>query len=85
MKAWFDDERSRRVDKLMNEDMGGSSEISFVNTRMDGRLSLDDHTKFYIRKYPGYLYILFDKKENDWRSYEHVKTMCQDVKDFLDR
>ena len=59
------------------------SNMSFVNSRIDGKLALDDHTTFYIKKYPGYLQIKLDKDENSAEAYERIKSMCEGIKKVI--
>ena len=54
--------------------------MSFINSRIDGTLGFDDNTTFYIKKYPGYLEIKFDKNKNSSESYYRVKAMCEGIK-----
>ena len=57
--------------------------MSFVNSRIDGTIALDDHTTFYIKKYPGKLEIKLNKDENSDEAYERVKSMCNGIKKLL--
>jgi hypothetical protein len=50
MKAHFSKIKTREVEEYMDDRIGTRSNMSFVNTRIDGQLGLDDHTTFYIRK-----------------------------------
>src|SRR5437868_4095971 len=62
--AHYNKMKTRNVEEYMDDKIGRNSNMSFVNTRIDGKLALDDHTTFYIKKYPGYLEIKLDKNEN---------------------
>ncbi len=83
MKAHFSRNKTRQVDRFMDDRIGRRSHMSFVNSRIDGTIGLDDHTKFYIRKYPGFLEIKLDKNENSHESYDEIKSMCQGIKTLL--
>jgi hypothetical protein len=83
MKAWFNENRTREVEYYMDEHMGNLSKMSFVNTRIDGKLSFKDHTSFYIKKLPGYLQIKLDKNQNSDDSYYRTRDMCEGIKDLL--
>ena len=83
MKAYFNRSSTRRVERYMDDRIGRRSHMSFVNSRIDGTIGLDDHTKFYIKKYPGYLEIKLDKYQNSPESYEEIKSMCQGIKKVL--
>ncbi len=83
MDAYFSKEKTRDVEKYMDERIGRRSHMSFVNSRIDGTIALDDHTRFYIKKYPGRLTIKLDKDENSNESYREIKSMCQGIKDVV--
>lgn len=83
MKALFPKSKIRQVDHFMDRYIGNRSNMSFVNTRIDGQISLDDHTSFYIKKRSGYLFIKLDKDENSEESYKQVREMCQGIKALL--
>lgn len=54
--------------------------MSFVNSRIDGKPVLDDHTIFYIKKYPGFIKIKRNKDENSDEAYYKIKAMCEGLK-----
>lgn len=83
MQAHFNKYRTDDIDKYMDKKIGRRSHTSFVNATIDGKLSFDDRTTFYIKKYPGYLEIKFDKDENSTESYYRVKSMCEGIKKVL--
>lgn len=85
MKAHFNKNRMRDVEEYMNNKIGRKSNISFANTQIDGKLALNDHTIFYIRKSPGILEIKLDKNENSEDSYHQIKSMCQGIKKVIVR
>ena len=67
----------------MDDRIGSGSNMSFVNTRIDGQLALDDHTTFYIKKHAGFLEIKLDKDKNSYTSYKKIKSMCEGIKEVL--
>jgi len=83
MKAYFPKSRTRDVAEYMNSSIGRKNNISFTNTQTDATLTLDDHTKFYIKKNPGFLEIKFNKDQNSDQSFEEIKSMCQGIKKEL--
>jgi len=85
MKAYFSKSKTRDVEKYMDDRIGSGSNMSFVNTRIDGQLALDDHTTFYIKKYPGLVEIKLDKDENSAEAYRRVKSMCEGIKTVVTR
>ena len=83
MLAHFSTGKTTAVDDFMDYKIGNSSNMSFANSRIDGKLSLDDHTTFYIKKYPGYLQIKLNKDENAAEAYERIKSMCEGIKKVI--
>ena len=83
MKANFSKSKTRNVEEYMDEKIGAGSNTSFVNTRFDGQLTLDDHTTFYIKKHPGLIEIRLDKNENSDEAYLRIKSMCEGIKKVL--
>lgn len=83
MKAYFNKNSTRDVEKYMDYKIGKRSKMSFVNSRIDGTIALDDRTKFYIKKLPGILEIRLDKDENTYESYEQIRSMCQGIKNVV--
>jgi hypothetical protein len=73
----------RNVEEYMDNRIGRRSNMSFVNSRIDGTLALDDHTTFYIKKYPGRLEIKLDKDKNSYEAYQGIKSMCDGIKKLL--
>jgi hypothetical protein len=85
MDADFSKGKTRDVDEYMDRKIGNKSNMSFVNTRIDGTLALDDHTTFYIKKRPGYIAIKLDKNRNSDEAYLQIKSMCDGIKKVLTR
>ncbi|HVX26193.1 MAG TPA: hypothetical protein VHB70_07610 [Parafilimonas sp.] len=71
------------VENYMDCKIGRSSDMSFVNSRIDAQLTLNDHTTFYLKKYPGYLKIKLDKARNSEQAYDRIKNMCEGIKKVL--
>ncbi|MDP4286126.1 MAG: hypothetical protein Q8891_17075 [Bacteroidota bacterium] len=80
MQAHFNVNKMRDVEDYMDDEIGSSSNMSFRNSEIDGKMALDDHTVFYIKKSPGRLEIKLDKDENSEHSYKKIKEMCQGLK-----
>src|SRR5256885_11599803 len=85
MRADFSKSKTRDVEEYMDRRIGTRSKMSFVNSRIDGTLALDDHTKFYIKKYPGFIEIKLDKDENSRNAYQQIKSMCEGIKKVLNK
>jgi hypothetical protein len=83
MDAWFNEYQTPDVEEYMDDKIGGQSNISFANTHIDGRIGLDDHTNFYIKKSPGHVKIELDKRKNSAESYREIKSMCEGIKQVL--
>jgi hypothetical protein len=83
MNADFSKNKTRAVEEYMDSRIGRRSNMSFVNSRIDGTLALDDHTTFYIKKYPGYIEIKLDKDKNSDNAYWQVKSMCVGIKKLI--
>jgi hypothetical protein len=83
MNADFSKSKTRAVEEYMDSRIGSRSKMSFVNSRIDGTLALDDHTTFYIKKYPGIVEIKLDKDENSYEAYHRIKSMCEGIKKVL--
>lgn len=83
MKAHFNKSKTRNVEEYMDNRIGKAGNMSFVNSQIDGTLSLDDHTTFYIKKYPGFLEIKLDKNRNSGEAYLKIKSMCEGIKKGL--
>jgi hypothetical protein len=71
------------VEAYMNDQIGRRNNVSFSATHIDGRLTLDDRTTFFIKKFPGHIEIKLDKGENSSGSYQRVKSLCEGIKDVL--
>ena len=83
MNAHFSRSKTGDMDEYMDSMIGSRSNMSFVNSRIDGKLALDDHTTFYIKKYPGHIEIKLNKDENSPESYHEIKVMCEGIKKIL--
>jgi hypothetical protein len=83
MNAWFVENRMDDVEAFMNDRIGRRNNLSFSATNINGRLTLDDRTTFFIKKFPGHIEIKLDKDENSSRSYQTIKSLCEGIKDVL--
>ena len=85
MLAHFSTGKTTAVDDFMDYKIGSSNDMSFANSRIDGKLALDDHTTFYIKKYPGYLQIKLNKDKNSAEAYNRIKSMCEGIKKVISK
>jgi hypothetical protein len=82
MTAKFNPERTTRVDKYLDQELAAGS-MSFVKTEIDGDITLDDKTTFYIKKSPGYLNIKFDKEKNSAQAYTKIKSVLEGINEVV--
>lgn len=82
MTAKFNPEKSTEVDKYLDKELSGG-DMSFINTRMDSEITLDNNTTFYIKKSPGYLHIKFDKEKNSDEAFIKIKSVCAGINEVV--
>jgi len=82
MTAKFNPEKTTEVDRYLDKELSAGT-MAFVNTRMDGELTLDDKTTFYVKKSPGYLNIKFDKEKNSDEAFSKVKSVCEGINEVV--
>jgi len=82
MKAKFNPEKTTKVDKYLDKELS-SGDMSFVNITMDGEITLDNKTTFYIKKSPGYLHIKFDKEKNSDEAFFKIKSVCEGINEVV--
>lgn len=75
--------RTKKLQHYLDNCLGESSNVSFVNTAMDATITLDDETRFYIKSYPGYLKIRFNKHENSYEAYEKMRSVYEGIKETI--
>lgn len=85
MDADFHHSKTRRVEHYMNRELGDNNKFSFVNARTNASITLDDDTKFFLRKEPGHIRIRLNKDENSPAAYYRIKSMCEGMKEVLTR
>ena len=83
MDAWFNENRTRALEEYMDDQIGKRNHISFVNSGIDGKIGLDDHTTFFIKKVPGHLKIELNKRENSVDGYMEIKNLCEGIKEVV--
>lgn len=77
--AHFPDSKTSRIDHYLSEHLnwGGAS---FHNTEMDADLTMEDGTRLYMKKYPGFLHIVFDKDQNSRAAYRRIKSLGEGLR-----
>jgi len=78
MTAKFNPDKTDEVDRYLDKELP-SGNMSFVNTKMNADVTLDDKTTFYIKKSPGYLNIKFDKEKNSDEAFVKVKSVLERI------
>jgi len=82
MTAKFNPDKTTEVDKWLDKELS-SGDMSFVNIRMDGEITLDNQATFYIKKSPGYLHIKLDKEKNSDEAFFKIKSVCEGINDVV--
>ena len=82
MTAKFNPEKTTKVDKYLDQELA-TGDMSFTNTQMDGEITLDNKTTFYIKKSAGYLNIKFDKEKNSEETFYKIKAVCDGINDVV--
>ena len=85
MNANFSRHKTKAIERYMERVLGPQTNMSFINSQIDGDIALDDNTTFYIEKHPGHLKIKLDKYKNSEAGYEEVRDMCEGIKEMLTR
>ena len=83
MNAYFSKSQTKAVERYIDSKLGRKSNMSFANTKIDAKLTLEDQTTIYMKKSPGLLKIELNKEENSDESFEKVKAMCEGLKGVL--
>ncbi len=81
--ADFNKRQTTAVDNYLDEHLDKKASMSFTNTRIDAYLTLDNNMKLYVKKYPGYLKIKFNKDENSGASYAVIKQLGEGLKPVI--
>jgi len=82
MTAKFNSKKTTEVERYLDKELS-VGDMSFVNTGMDGEITLDNKTTFYIKKSPGYLHIKFDKEKNSDEAFTKMKSVCEGINDVV--
>ena len=82
MTAKFNPEKTNKVDKFLDKELS-SGNMSFVTTKVDGEITLDNKATFYIKRSPGYLNIKFDKEKNSDEAFSKVKSVCEGINEVV--
>ncbi|MEO8171861.1 MAG: hypothetical protein ABI581_02215 [Sediminibacterium sp.] len=78
IKASYAKNKTYRIQRFINQELHTSN--VFSNARMDGDITLDDRSNFYVKAYPGRLVIRMDRRENDPEAYYRIKSLGEKLK-----
>lgn len=76
--ASYERYKSKKLQKYIDAQLNTHHFIG--KNRVEGMITLDDHTSFYLGTTPGKLYIKFYKQDNDLYSYAKVKKLGEGIK-----
>ena len=82
MTAKFNPDKTAKVDTYLDKELA-AGRMSFVNTEMDGDITLDNNATFYIKKSPGYLHIKLDKEKNSDEAFSKIKSVWEGINDVV--
>ena len=81
--AKFPDEKTSDVQKYLTKELSDSKDLSFENTNIDGKISLNDGTFFHMKLAEGCLKIEMERKKNTSQAYRRMKKLCEGLKKVL--
>ena len=82
MTAKFNPDRTAAVERWLDKELS-TGDVSFTNTEIDGDITLDDKSVFYIKKSPGFLNIKLDKEKNSDAAYQQVRAVCEGINEVV--
>ncbi|MFM9908299.1 MAG: hypothetical protein ACKVOW_03060 [Chitinophagaceae bacterium] len=81
--AYFPDRKTARVQEFINDQLEHKSIFNTYNSEVEGAITLNDQTTFYLKSKAGKLEINFNKEENNEASVQRIKKLCEGVKSVL--
>lgn len=78
IKASYAKSKTYRIQRFIDQELHTTN--VFSNARMDGDITLDDRSNFYVQAYPGRLVIRMDRRENDPEAYYRIKSLGEKLK-----
>ena len=82
MTAKFNPDRTAAVERWLDKELS-TGDVSFTNTEINGDITLDDKSVFYIKKSPGFLNIKLDKEKNSDVAYQKIRSVCEGINDVV--
>jgi len=80
LTAKFNPDRTAAVERWLDKELA-TSDVSFANTEIDGNITRDKSSTFYIKKSPGFLNIKLDKEKNSDAIYRKIRSVCEGIND----
>lgn len=81
--AKFDESKTKMIQNFMSNRFTGNEIFNGGNVKIDATTTFEENAPVYIKFHPGRLKIKFNKEENTEASCEHVKDMCEGIKELL--
>jgi hypothetical protein len=82
MTAKFNPDKTAAVERWLNKELA-TGDMSFAKTEIDGNITMDDNSAFYMKKSPGFLNIKLDKEKNSDAIYRKIRTVCEGINDVV--
>ncbi|RFS15643.1 hypothetical protein [Emticicia sp. C21] len=81
--AHFPEDRTKEVQRYLDDKLENGGDFSFVNSKIDGTIALDNKMNFYIKMYPGNLKIEMNKSKNSYENYARMRKIGEDMGKIL--
>jgi hypothetical protein len=82
MTAKFNPDKTAAVERWLDKELA-TGDVSFTKTEIDGNITLDDNSTFYMKKSPGFLNIKLDKEKNSDAIYRKIRSVCEGINDVV--
>jgi hypothetical protein len=79
--ARYSRHRAPDVQSYLDRTLG--TDHMFRKTKIDATITLDDHTRFYVRNSPGKLVIRLNRDENSEQAYWRLKELAEGLKKHI--
>lgn len=83
ISAEFPSEKTPQVKNYLNKELNLDKELASKNHKIDGDISLEDGTFFYMKLAEGRLKIEMERKRNSQNAYKKLKRMFEGLKGVL--
>jgi len=82
MTAKFNPDKTPAVERWLDQELS-AGDMLFANTEIDGDITLNDKSVFYIKKSPGFLNIKLDKEKNSDAVYKRIRSVCEEINEIV--